>query len=428
MICHTLVIKTLQHERMDQPVENPIVVEDFPAFKPSLRIAVVTETWPPEVNGVAVTLAKLVQGLCRRNHDVQLVRPKQVKNEVPQHNEGFEEVLMRGMPIPRYPELKLGLPSKKNLIKAWTLRRPDVVHIATEGPLGWSALQAAKVLKLPVTSDFRTNFHSYSQHYGVGWLRKPIVAYLRKFHNATSCTMVPTHALNNELAQHGFLNLKVVARGVDTTLFNPSRRNPDLRAQWQADDSTVVLISVGRLAPEKNLGQVMACYEALKSAGARIRLVLVGDGPLRESLAQRCPEAIFAGMLTHDALAEYYASADLFLFPSQTETFGNVTVEALASGLPVLAFDCAAATDWVKQGINGWLVPESQPEAYVTTALRVATTPGLLTEVAQTTRAQVSQLDWNQISEQVEEVFNKAIQSAHAPHSKLRQLFSKIKA
>jgi glycosyltransferase involved in cell wall biosynthesis len=172
----------------------------------------------------------------------------------------------------------------------------------------------------------------------------------------------------------------------------------------------------------------MACYEALKSAGARIRLVLVGDGPLRESLAQRCPEAIFAGMLTHDALAAYYASADLFLFPSQTETFGNVTVEALASGLPVLAFDCAAATDWVKQGINGWLVPESQPEAYVTTALRVATTPGLLTEVAQTTRAQVSQLDWNQISEQVEEVFNKAIQTAHAPHSKLRQLLSKIKA
>jgi glycosyltransferase involved in cell wall biosynthesis len=322
----------------------------------------------------------------------------------------------------------LGLPSKKNLIKAWTLRRPDVVHIATEGPLGWSALQAAKVLKLPVTSDFRTNFHSYSQHYGVGWLRKPIVAYLRKFHNATSCTMVPTHALNNELAQHGFLNLKVVARGVDTTLFNPSRRSPALRALWQADDSTVVLISVGRLAPEKNLGQVMACYEALKSAGARIRLVLVGDGPLRESLAQRCPEAIFAGMLTHDVLAAYYASADLFLFPSQTETFGNVTVEALASGLPVLAFDCAAATDWVKQGINGWLVPESQPEAYVTTALRVATTPGLLTEVAHTTRAQVSQLDWNQISEQVEEVFNKAIQSAHAPHSKLRQLLSKIKA
>ena len=413
---------------MDTHAENPIVVEDFPAFRPSLRIAVVTETWPPEVNGVAVTLAKLVQGLCRRNHDVQLVRPKQVKNEIPLHNLGFEEVLMRGMPIPRYPELKLGLPSKKNLVKAWTLRRPDVVHIATEGPLGWSAMQAAKVLKLPVTSDFRTNFHSYSQHYGVGWLRKPIVAYLRKFHNATACTMVPTQALKNELSQHGFLNLKVVARGVDTVLFNPSRRSPELRSQWNADSETVVLISVGRLALEKNLGQVMACYESLKSAGAKVKLVLVGDGPMRETIAQRCPDAIFAGMLSHDALATYYASADLFLFPSLTETFGNVTVEALASGLPVLAFDCAAATDWVKQGVNGWLVSEAEPEAYVSTAMKVAMNPELLTQVAGTTRSQVSQLDWDQISEQVEDVLEKAIVGFDQPKSRLRQLLGKIKS
>jgi glycosyltransferase involved in cell wall biosynthesis len=413
---------------MDILAENPIVVEDFPAFRPSLRIAVVTETWPPEVNGVAVTLAKLVQGLCRRNHDVQLVRPKQVKNEIPLQNLGFEEVLMRGMPIPRYPELKLGLPSKKNLVKAWTLRRPDVVHIATEGPLGWSAMQAAKVLKLPVTSDFRTNFHSYSQHYGVGWLRKPIVAYLRKFHNATACTMVPTQALKNELSQHGFLNLKVVARGVDTALFNPSRRSAELRSKWRADAQTVVLISVGRLALEKNLGQVMASYESLKSAGAKVKLVLVGDGPMRETIAQRCPDAIFAGMLSHDALATYYASADLFLFPSLTETFGNVTVEALASGLPVLAFDCAAATDWVKQGVNGWLVSEAEPEAYVSTAMKVAMNPELLTQVVGTTRSQVSQLDWGQISEQVEDVLTKAIQGFDQPTSRFRQLLGKIKS
>jgi glycosyltransferase involved in cell wall biosynthesis len=279
-----------------------------------------------------------------------------------------------------------------------------------------------------VTSDFRTNFHSYSQHYGVGWLRKPIVAYLRKFHNATACTMVPTRALNNELAQHGFLNLKVVARGVDTDLFNPVRRSGALRSEWDADSKTVVLISVGRLAPEKNLGQVMASYEALKSAGAHVKLVLVGDGPLRESLQQRCPDAIFPGMLSHDALATYYASADLFLFPSLTETFGNVTVEALASGLPVLAFDCAAATDWVKPGVNGWLVPASQPEAYVTTALRAVMTPDLLTQVAVTTRRQVGQLDWSQIAEQVETVLTHAIQGFEKTPSTLRQLFGKIKA
>ena len=411
---------------MDQTAVNPIVLEDYPAFRPSMRIAVVTETWPPEVNGVAVTLAKLVQGLCLRNHDVQLIRPRQTSGDQASHDPGFEEVLMRGMPIPRYPELKLGLPSKKNLIKAWSLRRPDVVHIATEGPLGWSALQAAKVLKLPVTSDFRTNFHSYSKHYGVGWLRKPIVAYLRKFHNATACTMVPTHALRAELMQHGFLNLKVVARGVDTQLFNPAKRSDALRATWQATPETVVLISVGRLAAEKNLGQVMATYEALKSVGADVRLVLVGDGPLRETIHQRCPDAIFAGMLSHDTLASYYASADLFLFPSQSETFGNVTVEALASGLPVLAFDCAAATDWVKPEINGWLISESQPEMYVTTAVRVVQSAGVLTRVAASTRAQVGQLDWQEIAEQVEGVLLQAINTAPDQRSVLREWVQRL--
>lgn len=411
---------------MDQTAVNPIVLEDYPAFRPSMRIAVVTETWPPEVNGVAVTLAKLVQGLCLRNHDVQLIRPRQTSVDQASHDPGFEEVLMRGMPIPRYPELKLGLPSKKNLIKAWTLRRPDVVHIATEGPLGWSALQAAKVLKLPVTSDFRTNFHSYSKHYGVGWLRKPIVAYLRKFHNATACTMVPTQALRAELLQHGFLNLKVVARGVDTQLFNPAKRSEALRSTWQAKPETVVLISVGRLAVEKNLGQVMATYEALKSVGADVRLVLVGDGPLRETIHQRCPDAIFAGMLTHDTLASYYASADLFLFPSQSETFGNVTVEALASGLPVLAFDCAAATDWVKPDLNGWLIPESQPEMYVTTAVRVVQSAGTLAQVAASTRAQVGQLDWQEIAEQVEAVLLQAIDSAPDQRSVLREWVQRL--
>jgi glycosyltransferase involved in cell wall biosynthesis len=411
---------------MDKSIVNPIVLEDFPAFRPSLRIAVVTETWPPEVNGVAVTLAKLVQGLCLRNHDVQLIRPRQTSVDQASHDPGFEEVLMRGMPIPRYPELKLGLPSKKNLVKAWTLRRPDVVHIATEGPLGWSALQAAKVLKLPVTSDFRTNFHSYSKHYGVGWLRKPIVAYLRKFHNATACTMVPTQGLRAELSNHGFLNLKVVARGVDTQLFNPSRRSEALRSSWQAGPQTVVLISVGRLAVEKNLGQVMASYEALRSVGADVKLVLVGDGPMREQIQQRCPDAVFAGMLSHDQLAHYYASADLFLFPSQSETFGNVTVEALASGLPVLAFDCAAATDWVKPDVNGWLIPESQPEMYVTTAVRVVQSAAILARVTASTRAQVGQLDWQEIAEQVEDVLLKAIDGAPDQRSVLREWVQRL--
>ena len=394
---------------MENSVDSPIVLEDYPATRPSLRIAVVTETWPPEVNGVAMTLAKLVQGLSHRNHDLQLIRPRQTKSESPLNDASLEEVLMRGMPIPRYPELKLGLPSKKTLVKTWTLRRPDVVHIATEGPLGWSALQAAKVLKLPVTSDFRTNFQSYSKHYGVGWLRKPIVAYLRKFHNATACTMVPTRELMRTLSENGFANLKVVSRGVDTKLFNISKRDTSLRSSWGATDNTKVLISVGRMAPEKNLDQVLKTYEALKVTGQAFKLVMVGDGPLKEQFQNRYPEIIFPGMLSQSNLAAYYASSDLFIFPSQTETFGNVTLEALASGIPVLAFDCAAARDWVQTGINGWLVAENNPEGFAAQAVAIFNSKDLLDQITQSTRQQVVHLDWDQIAEQVESVFWDAI-------------------
>jgi len=394
---------------MENSIDSPIVLEDYPATRPSLRIAVVTETWPPEVNGVAMTLAKLVQGLSHRNHDVQLIRPRQTKADSPMSDASLEEVLMRGMPIPRYPELKLGLPSKKTLVKTWTLRRPDVVHIATEGPLGWSALQAAKVLKLPVTSDFRTNFQSYSKHYGVGWLRKPIVAYLRKFHNATACTMVPTRELMRTLSQNGFANLKVVSRGVDTKLFNISKRDTSLRSSWGATDDTKVLISVGRMAPEKNLDQVLKAYEALKVTGQTFKLVMVGDGPLKEQFQKRYPEIIFPGMLSQSNLATYYASSDLFIFPSQTETFGNVTLEALASGIPVLAFDCAAARDWVQTGVNGWLVAENNPEGFAAQAVTIFNSKDLLDQITKSTRQQVVHLDWDQIAEQVESVFWDAI-------------------
>ena len=394
---------------MEIAIDSPIVLEDYPASRPSMRIAVVTETWPPEVNGVAVTLAKLVQSLSHRNHDVQLIRPRQAKLDEGIRDSNLEEVLMRGMPIPRYPELKLGLPSKKTLIKAWTLRRPDVVHIATEGPLGWSALQAAKVLKLPVTSDFRTNFQSYSKHYGIGWLRKPIVAYLRKFHNATACTMVPTRELKKTLGENGFINLKVVSRGVDTHLFNLGKRDQKLRATWGANDQTKVLISVGRMAPEKNLEQVLKVFDSLRFMGTQVKLVMVGDGPLKEQFKQRYPEIIFPGMLSQTDLANYYASSDLFVFPSLTETFGNVTLEALASGIPVLAFDCAAARDWVQTDVNGWLIPENKPEEFASKAVEIFKSETILEAVTFSTRKQIVHLDWDQIAEQVESVLWDAI-------------------
>lgn len=390
---------------MDFPDRDRLLVENFLPPTQSLRLAIVTETWPPEVNGVALTLSRLVHGLCARGHAIQLIRPRQDKHETAMAKEDMSELLLKGLPIPRYPQLKIGLPSKKVLIRAWTLRRPDLVHIATEGPLGWSALQAARRLRLPVTSDFRTNFHSYSKHYGVGWLSKPIVAYLRKFHNHTACTMVPTRLLRSELEKLGFDHLRVVARGVDTALFDTLRRSDALRQSWGAGADTLVLLSAGRLAPEKNLELVIKTYLTLRAAGRAVRLVFAGDGPDRESLQATCPEAIFLGMCDHEQLATIYPSADLFLFPSLTETFGNVTLEALACGTPVLAFDSAAAAELVQPERNGWLVQDDREEDFIEKALAVTSEPARLLSMRQMTRQSVSGLDWQHIALQVESIF-----------------------
>jgi glycosyltransferase involved in cell wall biosynthesis len=163
------------------------------------------------------------------------------------------------------------------------------------------------------------------------------------------------------------------------------------------------------MAPEKNLEQVLRTYESLRLTDTQLKLVMVGDGPLREQFQQRHSNIIFPGMLSQTELAAYYASSDLFVFPSQTETFGNVTLEALASGIPVLAFDCAAARDWVQHGINGWLVPENNSDGFVDQAVAIFKTPNLLEQVTFSTRQQVVHLDWDQIAEQVESVFWDAI-------------------
>ena len=376
-----------------------------------LRIACVTETYPPEVNGVAMTVARLVQSLRARDHAVQVVRPRQQSDTAAACATGPGDVLVRGMAIPRYAGLRMGLPCTRRLEKLWTLQRPDVVHIATEGPLGRSALLAARSLGLPVCSEFRTNFHAYSQHYGLGFLRGAIIGYLRRFHNATQCTMVPTQALHDDLAKEGFRNLLTVARGVDIHRFDAAHRSEALRAQWGAAPDDLVVTCVSRLAPEKNLDTLVAAFEAIRRTQPRARLVLVGDGPMRKELQARCPDAVFAGQRIGHDLAVHYASADVFLFPSVTETFGNVTTEAMASGLAVVAFDYAAAQRLIADGVNGALVPFGDDAAFVATAARVAADLANCRTLGDRARASVMALDWDSIAAQVEGVMLSAMRA-----------------
>jgi glycosyltransferase involved in cell wall biosynthesis len=400
--CHTGVAEGGQHRRVD--ANPPIEVEQIAGAKRTLRVAVVTETYPPEVNGVALTAARFVEGLRRRGHQIQLVRPRQGAAEHAEAGSGLQEVLTRGVAIPRYPNLRMGLPAKRALERLWSRSRPDVVHIVTEGPLGWSALRAALKLRLPAVSDFRTNFHAYSRHYGIGWFGKPILAYLRKFHNRTLGTLVPTEALRVELAALGFRGLQVVARGVDTALFDPARRSDELRRRWGAAPEDPVVLHVGRLAPEKNLPALLAAYEEILVRAPRARLVLVGDGPARREVQERCPGAVFAGLRRGDDLAAHYASGDLFLFPSLTETYGNVTVEALASGLAVVAYDYAAAAAHIRHGRNGLLAPLGDTSAFSALAAGLVTDAARVRALGAGARREILAYDWDRVTQQLEAV------------------------
>ena len=369
-----------------------------------LRIAMVTETYPPEVNGVARTVSEMVEGLRLRGHSIQLVRPRQNGADRAFLDGNLEEVLGRGIAIPRYPQLKLGLPARRALLRQWSLRRPDVVHIATEGPLGWSALAAAKNLGVPAATDFHTNFHTYSRHYGVGWLARPVVAYLRRFHNRAHCTLVPTAELAEELARDGFQRLRVVGRGVNPAVFSPQRRSAALRARWGAADDTPVVLCVSRFAPEKNFPLVIKAFEAMRQARPDAKLVLVGDGPMSEALRRRNVGYVIAGRLVNGELSAHYASADLFLFPSTSETFGNVTLEAMASGLGIVAYRYAAAREHLRHEESALLATPEDEAAFIAAAERLVREPALAGRLGRAARASAERLTWQRIVEDFEAV------------------------
>ena len=333
------------------------------------RFELVTETYPPEINGVALTVQSLHDGLAALGHDVGLVRPAR-----PGENSDESRELLRvdGAPIPRYPGMRFGLPAGRKLAARWMRDRPDAIYIATEGPLGWSALRAAKRLRIPVATGFHTRFDDYVGRYGAGFLAPWVFAWLRRFHNRADATLVPTRELAEQLTAQGFRHPRRLGRAVDTARFHPAFRTEALRTRWGVGPDDLAIVHVGRLAPEKNLPLLMRSYEALKAQRASAKLVLVGDGPERAALAARYPDVVFAGTLRGDALAAHFASADVFCFPSLSETFGNVTLEAMASALPTVAFDYGAAREHLRDGVHGASVPFGNEAAFLARFLDIA--------------------------------------------------------
>ena len=347
-----------------------------------------------------MTLGRLVDGLAQRGHRLTIIRPRQ-RHESPRFSVtqrvACRQVRLPGIPIPGYPQLRLGLPASRRLRQLWSLSRPDLVHVATEGPLGASAITTAHEFGIPVTSSFHTNFDQYTRDYRIGWLKPVVAAWLRHLHNRTRRTFVPTPTLLTRLSTEGYTNLRLLSRGVDTALFNPAQRDASLRNSWGVAPEDPVILHVGRIAPEKNYPLLFRAFDAVKAVEQRARLVLVGDGPRLSAYQRQRPDVIFTGFYTGLNLARHYASGDLYLHASSTETFGNVITEALASGLAVSAFDYAAAHEFIRHEENGLVAPVDDEATFFANARRLITDRPLRQRLRAAAPAAVHNRSWDAV-------------------------------
>lgn len=363
--------------------------------KKEMRIEFVTDTFPPDINGVAMTLGRLTAMLRRQGHYVHVIHTGSEATE--------DETATAAFSFPGYKEVKIGLPRPQKLRRRWRKKRPDAVYVACESLMGVSAMKAARELKIPVVAGFHTNFHQYFKKYFTSITERPALKLLRRIHNPCECTMVPSQYMKDLLEEEGFVNLKVLGRGVDNELFSPERRSRELRESWGAADNDCVIIIVGRVAIEKNLPWSLKVINELReeygNTNRKIKLVVIGDGPLKSSLSDKYSgdDFYFVGMRLDEDLAVHYASSDVMLFASETETFGNVLLEALASGLVTVSYDYAASAIHIKDGVNGFCAPLSD-ESALRDKLRKAIEHKDDVEIRKAARATTGGLSWASVA------------------------------
>jgi phosphatidylinositol alpha 1,6-mannosyltransferase len=311
-----------------------------------MRVALVCETFLPDVNGVTTTLCRLLEHLQRSGHTALLFAPQ----GAPAEYAGAQIVPLGGMPLPMYPELKL-TPPQPGITARLRAFRPDLVHLVGPAVAGAVVPFVARSLRLPIIGSYHTDFGAYSRHYGFGFMQGGVNAWLRWIHNRCQITLCPSTYTLRSLRQFGFRRLRIWGRGVDTERFHPRHRSLAWREQLGARPDETLLLYVGRLAAEK---RVELLPEALRGL-PNTRMVFVGDGPFRPELERRCAglPVSFTGFLKGQELATAYASADAFVFPSDTDTFGQVIQEAMASGLPVVGARSGGTLDLVRDGQTG---------------------------------------------------------------------------
>ncbi|MEO8636319.1 MAG: glycosyltransferase family 1 protein [Gemmatimonadales bacterium] len=320
-----------------------------------MRIAIFSEVYWPMVSGVGVTLLRLVRALEVRGHVVRVYSASYpLPPGVPDRPEVHRSP---GVPLFLYPDVQWAFPRQREIVADLAAFRPDVVHLATEFALGRAGLKAAQHLDLPIIASAHTDYQKYAQRYGVPWVLGMGWMYLRWFYGHAERVLVPSRLYQQSLGRRGVTHTGLWTRGVDPGEFHPSLRSEAYRARHGVGPDDLLVTYIGRLAREKDLHRLVAAWQQLKAIRGNAQLVLVGQGPLEEEIRRHAPEGVhLGGLLEGRALGEAYASADCFVFPSSTETFGNSLLEAMASGLPSLAVRGGGVLEFAEHDRNAWLV------------------------------------------------------------------------
>lgn len=378
-----------------------------PLFPPGLRVALFSGNYNYVRDGANQSLNRLVAFLERHGVPVRVYSPT---IDPPAFPPTGTLISVPSVPVPRRPEYRiaLGLPAKiRRDVEAFA---PTLIHLSAPDLLGWGALALAERLRIPAVASFHTRFETYLRYYGLGWLEPFVIARLRRFYGRCQAVLAPSESMAAEIhAQRLSENVRIWSRGVDRALYNPDRRDLGWRRGLGIDDAEPVVAFVGRLVLEKGLEAFASTLDALRAQGVPHRALVVGDGPERAWMQQRLPSAVFAGFQTGEALARAYASSDIFLNPSVTETFGNVTLEAMASGVPAVCADATGARSLVRHGTTGFLVPPREPDGFVAPVRQLLTEPALRADMAAASVAASADFTWDAIMLGVVDAYRDAL-------------------
>lgn len=361
-----------------------------------MKVAYFSESLLPHVDGVSRTLAQLFTTLEARGVDFRIFSPFVPGPEISWSTRVHRIPYVR---FPLYPDYRLASPIGHGASGRLDAYGPDLIHVVSPTPINVRAKKYGRRNGIPVVSSFHTHFVSYFRFYGFGGLEEIGWKMMRRFYGDIDVVYAPSEAIIDELASHGIRNTELWSRGIDLRRFSPAYRDPELRARAGAhDDDTPVLLLVSRLVKEKDLADLVAAERILRERGSRHRLVLVGDGPMRDQLRRELPDACFAGHQGGEALARWYASGDVFIFPSTTETFGNVVLEAQASGLPTVVVDRGGPPDLVTPGETGYVARANDPADLAACVGRLLDDAALRRRMGAAARAAAADRDWAAIN------------------------------